>query len=583
MNTNMDTLKDLRFKPKKEVDEYLEKKSDKELLEMFEHIIKNNPFPYESAIEFIVNKLYSSNETFVKLLCSLIEKTTFDLAFGKIINPIKKVASNNPEKTVEIAKKIIDLKIGDGLCSGIIISPLLGDGIDNDEIISHLKSNDLFLQKHSLVAIREFLTTKNDTEHIKPLIENLTRVVENIDQENTDILIQCLIDAFLIDRESVLPVLEREIERRGYLAAIVYADNASFRRELPVSLLKKAVQIIESENPENEIIDRALARIYEEDKEYVIHKLRERLRESGRVRIAGDMLIYAIQKDYSAVIQMLEEEIDNGNYKMVYSGERILKEFFPSKKEWLDWCKKWKDDERKREVILRSLREILTELMNYKPSTIRDEAIALVKEFATKEGIDYEKVTKKISLGKDTHKGAKYKESTIKALYVVKNLLHPPVQIDTEILRENLKNYPYLSEAIGADWLIKNAKSKHPHLLAYIYSKKVDYEKISELSKKLESEKDKNKKLQMALQYERLVRILSAQRYWNQVFKTLNEYGLKIPKSKLRDPENAESVLAEAEVIARLAPHFKVEIEPDIPELRPKRLDAKLNLMGKNV
>jgi len=206
------------------------------------------------------------------------------------------------------------------------------------------------------------------------------------------------------------------------------------------------------------------------------------------------------------------------------------------------------------------LGEILTELMNYKPSTIRDEAIALVKEFATKEGIDYEKVTKKISLGKDTHKGAKYKESTIKALYVVKNLLHPPVQIDTEILRENLKNYPYLSEAIGADWLIKNAKSKHPHLLAYIYSKKVDYEKISELSKKLESE--------------------SAQRYWNQVFKTLNEYGLKIPKSKLRDPENAESVLAEAEVIARLAPHFKVEIEPDIPELRPKRLDAKIEFNG---
>ena len=310
---------------------------------MFEHIIKNNPFPYESAIEFIVNKLYSSNETFVKLLCSLIEKTTFDLAFGKIINPIKKVASNNPEKTVEIAKKIIDLKIGDGLCSGIIISPLLGDGTVNDEIISHLKSNDLFLQKHSLVAIREFLITKSDTENTKSLIEKLIRVVENIDQENTDILIQCLIDAFLIDRESVLPVLEREIKCRGYfaaMAAMVYADNASFWRELPVSLLKKAVQIIESENPENEIIDTALARIYEEDKDYVINKLRERLRGSDRVRIAGDMLIYTIQKDYSAVIQMLEEEIDNRNYKMVYFGERILKEFFPSKKEWLDWCKK---------------------------------------------------------------------------------------------------------------------------------------------------------------------------------------------------------------------------------------------------
>jgi len=576
----MDTLKDLRFKPKREVDEYLEKKSDKKLLGIFEYIIKNDPFSYESTIEFVVNKLYSSNETFVKLLCSLIEKTAFDLAFGKIINPIKKVVSNNPEKTVEIVKKIIDLKIGDGLCSGIIISPLLGDSTVNDEITSHLKSNDLFLQKHSLVAIREFLTTKSDTENIKSLIENLIRVVENIDQENTGILIQCLIDAFLIDRESVLPVLEREIERRGYLAAIVYANNASFRRELPISLLKKAVQIIESENPENEIVDRALARIYEEDKEYVINKLRERLRESDRVRIAGDMLIYAIQKDYSAVIQMLEEEIDNGNYKMIYFGEDILKEFFPSKKEWLDWCKKWKDDERKRRIILRSLGKILTELMNYKPSTIRDEAIALVKEFATKEGIDYEKETNITILGKDPHKGAEYKESTIKALYVIKNLLHPPVQIDIEALRENLKNYPYLSKAIGADWLIKNANSKRPHLLAYIYGKKVDCEKISELSNKLKLEKDVNKKLQIALQYERLVHTLSAQRYWEQVFKTLNEYGLKIPKSKLRDLENVESYLAEAEVIARLAPHFKVEIEPDIPELRPKRLDAKIEYNG---
>ena len=101
----MDTLKDLRFKPKREVDEYLEKKSDKKLLRIFEYIIKNDPFSYESTIEFVVNKLYSSNETFIKLLCSLIEKTAFDLAFGKIINPIKKVVSNNPEKTVEIVKK----------------------------------------------------------------------------------------------------------------------------------------------------------------------------------------------------------------------------------------------------------------------------------------------------------------------------------------------------------------------------------------------------------------------------------------------------------------------------------------------
>jgi len=265
---------------------------------------------------------------------------------------------------------------------------------------------------------------------------------------------------------------------------------------------------------------------------------------------------------------------------MIYSSKDILKEFFPSKKEWLKWCKKWKNDKRKKEVILWSLRKILTELINCQPSMIRDEAIALVKGFARKEGINYEEVTKKISIGKDTHKGAKYKESTIKALYVIKNLLYPPLQINTEILKENLKNYPYLSKAIGANWLIKNANSKRPHLLVYIYSEKVDCEKINELFKKLKLEKDVNKKLQIAWQYEWLIYILSAQRYWEQVFKTLNKYDLKIPKSKLRDPENAESVLAEAEVIARLAPHFKVEIEPNIPELRPKRLDAKIEFNG---
>lgn len=576
----MDIFEYLHFKPKEKVEEYLEKKSDKELLEIFEHIIENNPFFYESAIEFIVNKLYSSNESFLRLLCSLIEKTSSDLAFEKVINFIKKVASNNPEKTVEIVKKIIDLKIGDCLCSGLIISPLLGDNTINNEIVSYLNSNDLFLQRHSLVAIHSFLSTKSDTETAKHLIENLTRIAENIDQENTDILVQCLIDAFLINKESILRVLEREIERRGYLAAIVYAKNASFQRELPISLLKKAVQIIESENPENEIIDRALARIYEEDKDYVINKLRERIRESDKVRIAGSMLIYTIQKDYSVVIQMLEEEIDNRNYKMVYFGEHILEELFPSRKEWLDWCKKWKDDERKREVILRSLGKILTELMNYQPSTIRNEAIALVKEFASKEGIDYEKETRKIDLGKDTREGAEYRESTVKALYIVKKLLHPTVQINTEILRENLKNCPYLSNAVGVDWLIKNAKSKRPHLLAYIYGEKVDVGKISELAKKLGLEKDENKRLQIVWQYTQLVHTLSEQRYWEEVFKTLDKYGLKIPKSKLRDIENAESVLAEAEVIARLAPHFKVEIEPDIPELRPKKLDAKIEFNG---
>jgi len=580
MKHNVNILKDLCLKSQEEIQELLMGKSNEELLDLFKLIITDNPFLYEPAIEFILNKLYGDDETFIKLLCDLIQKSSIDSAFKRIINLIRKTAANNPEKTLALAKKMIELRAGEGICSGIVISPLLGKGVVDDEIISYLKSNDLFLQRHSLVAIWSFLDISN-IEDAKFFIKELLAIVENIVQENTQILIQCLVEAFLVDKDLVLPVLEKEIERRGYLAAVVYTRRTLYQAEFPVSLLKKAVQIIESETPENEIIDEALARIYKEDKDFVLKRLRERLIESNRINIAGDMLVYAIQKtDHSAVIQMLEQEIDNGNHKMIYFGEDILGRFFPSKQEWLEWCKEWKDDKRKKGIILRSLSKILTELINYQPSSIRDEAIALVKEFAEKEGLDYEKETRKISFGKDIHEGAKYKEMTIKALYVIRRLLHPPVKVNPQILKENLRNYPYLSEAVGADWLVRNAKSNSPHLLAYIYGEKVDRDKMNELLKRFELEKDENKKWQLIFQYEDLANLLMVQSYWEQVFKTLHKYGLRIPKSKLQDPNNAESILAEAEVIARLAPHFKVEIEPDTPEFKPNKLDARIKFNG---
>ncbi|GEM_PF-1113631 len=576
----MNTLKNLCLsRDKRKIQEYLDEKSDKDLLELFEHIIEDDPFFYAPAIKFIVSRLYSDDETFVKLLCTLIENTSFDLAFGKIVEPIKVIALNQKEKTLALTRKMIDLRIGTGVCSGILISPLLGKGIVDKETISRLKSNDSFLQRHSLAAIFDFLIT-NNTEAAKFFIKNLIEVAENIDQDNTDLLIQCLVNAFLIDRDSVFPVLEKEIERRGYPAAVTYVRRVLYRKEFPVSLLKTAVQIIEAETPENEIIDDALAQIYEEDRDFVVERLRERLCD-GRVPLAGDILMCTIQStDYSSVIQMLEEEIDNGNPTMIYIGESILEDIFPSKEDWLEWCKKWKDDERKRVVVLRSLGKILSGFVNYQPSSTRDEAIAIVKEFADKEGLNYEEETNSVTLGNDPHEGAEHKENTIKALYLIKKLLYPSIKIDIDVLQENLKNHPYLSKAIGANFLVKSAKSKRPHPLVFIYGEKVDYDKLDELLKELESEKDEYKKLQIALQYDSLARLAMEQKYWEQVFKTLDEHGLKIPKRKLHDIDNAESILAEAEVFARLAPYFEIEIEPDLPEFRPKKFDAKIKFNG---
>lgn len=557
----------------------LDHKSNEYILELFEQIIDNNPFLYEPAIGIIISKIYSEEDRFVRLLCKLIENTSSDLAFDKIIEPIKEIALRQQEKTLAIANKMINIGIRPGICSGIIISPLLGRDIVDKEMILNLKSNDPVLQRYSLVAIcNSFL--KRDEKIFKLFIPNLLKVAENVNLDNTDILIQCLIRVYLINKDSVLPILEREIEQRGYVAAATYLRTTRYEKELPISLLKKALHIIEVETPESEMIDDALGRIYEEDQSFVVERLRERLREGG-IRLAGTMLEYNIKRvGPSPVIQMLEEEIDNGNLTMINVGESILKNFVLSKQEWLEWCKKWKDDKKKEIIVLRSLAEILTDLMSYQPSPVRDDAITLVKEFTKKKGLDYDKETKGINFGKDSNEGRECKEATIKALHIINQILNPTIQIDTEVLKRNLKNYPYLSKAIGADWLVGSSKSKSPHLLAYIYGEERDYDRMEELAKEFESEKDEKKRLLIAWQYEFLAHALPVCSYWEQVFKTLDEYKLKIPESKLRSPDNADSVLTEAEVLARLAPNFKVELEPDIEELRPKKLDARIEFNG---
>jgi len=574
LSDDISHLRDLCIKKEeKRIQEYLDGKSDEYLLELFANIIDSSPFLYELAITIIVDKLYSDDDRFVRILCKLIENTGSDWAFEEI-------ALRRREKTLAIAKRMIDLGTRPGLCSGIIISPLLGQGILDKETTFRLESDNPILQLHSLVGIRNLLI-KGSKKATKPFILKLREVAKNIDPGNTDVLIQCLVRASCVDKDAVLSVLEREIEQRGYIAAATYIRSTQYQKDFSVSLLKKALQIIEAESPEDTLIDDSLVRIYEEDQSYVVERLRERLREGSRIKLVGDMLGYKIMEvGSSSVIKMLEEEIDNKNPIMVHIGESILEDFFPSDKEWLEWCKKWKDDKKKETVVLRALARILTGLINYEPSTVRDDAIILVKEFALRDRLDYDEVTKAVNLGKDSHEGTEHKEATIKALQVIEQILHPPVQIDARVLERNIKNYPYLSKAIDANWLIESAKSKSPHFLAYVYDEELDYDKMKELAKEFELEKDEKKRQLIAWRYDSLARAVRTQWYWEHVFRTLDEYSLKMPLSKLHNSDIAESILAEAEVLARLVPHFRVELEPDIEVFRPKKLDAKIEFNG---
>jgi len=128
-----------------------------------------------------------------------------------------------------------------------------------------------------------------------------------------------------------------------------------------------------------------------------LKNLKKRLIDHKRIRLADGFLLHKINEIGSGpVIEMLESLIDEGNSVLLNIGESILKDFFPNfedNADWVDWCGNWKDDTKKEKIILKSLGLILSKLINYKPSEVRDQAIALIKYFAIRNGIDYDAET----------------------------------------------------------------------------------------------------------------------------------------------------------------------------------------------
>ena len=545
----MEDIKYLRSmcfnKNEEDIVKLLKDKSNEELLEIFNSIVKESIFFYKIALIHLIDKLYSTNDSFIEILIELIEENMCDYMINRIINPIKVIALRNFEITCEIIKKMQNMGKRPGVCSGIMTSMLLGEGLLDKEVTTNLASEDCILQRNSLVAI-----SSSDLDKFKIFFPNIIDNVENVHQENKDILIYCLVKEFYqLNDESALIVLRKEIENADCNTVLSFINYIQFREGFPIELIKKAVIKIEREYENHPLIDAALGLIYKEDSKFVVDRLRTRLNEKSRYTIANEMLKLKIKEvGVTQVIKMFEEEIDKNNSRMIYFGERELNDFLGPGQDSIIWCEKWKGDKRKEIIILRLLHDILTVLINYNPSEIRNRAISLVREFGLNKGLDYEEITKKINLGKDPNEGAKYKEDTLKALEVINHILYPPPIINVNILKKNLEKYPYICKAIGKDWLIRNATSKKPHLLAHIYSSE-----------------SKNNIYQL---------------YWEQVFKVLDRYKIEIKIKKLQDVENARFILAEAEVFSRLAPTFKINKEPDIKEFGRSKLEAKIEYNG---
>jgi hypothetical protein len=521
-------------------------RSEGELFDLFEEIIHNNPFFYRSVISYIIDIIITDSDEFIELLSKLLEHTINDLAFSTILDPIKRTVSNNPEVALSIAAKTRKLGSRPGLSSGLIKSPLLGLNRIDQETIENLSSGDQQLEVESLVAIIGIINIEEEKEKMSRFVPHVFENAEEIHEENIDLLINCLIMTFLYyDKEIALKILEQELLHRGFPAIIAFIMQTRYRDDFPVYLYNMALLTMEKEGVNNELIDIPLSRIYKEEPNIVVEKLRDRLKPGARSSFLKGHLLHVVKSEGpEPVIKMIEEEIDKENKALQHFGEQYLNDLMKDYSDWIIWCAKCINDEKKEKIIINSLRTILTKQINYKSSDVRDETIILVKQIIRNKGIDFNRITKEISLS-EPKEGVKNKEITLKALYALKFIENPRRSIDIEILRDNLNRYPSIRDAFGSRWIISNAKSSNPHLITYCYDHNFEYLELS-------------------------------QQYWDNVFRIIKENNLTIRKTKLRNIENAESILTEAEIIAKLAPYFKITIEPDIEVLRPKVIDLEI-------
>ena len=469
------------------INQQLDKVSNEDLVELTNKFLER-PFQFKSVLTSALNRLFDDTVEFAEMFNNFYEKTYLDLT------PLREGTIKKQKQVFSLVKRLIHIGKRPGISAGILLSWIVQEMDEaEDFMIEGLNSNDLDLQRCSLIALNSIISNA-DIQDKSEYFEILKRVASNISQENTHFLIFGLQYAFEEDEDSFGIILEDEIIRRGIKGAKEYIQVILGRSKISVSILQKAVEMVEFEDSESDIFDMGLAKIYENNPGFVVEKLKKRLIDHKRIRLADGFLLHKINEIGSGpVIEMLESLIDEGNSVLLNIGESILKDFFPNfedNADWVDWCGNWKDDTKKEKIILKSLGLILSKLINYKPSEVRDQAIALIKYFAIRNGIDYDAETNWIHLS-DSDEGTENKECTIKALHILEKILYPPTTINVKTLSNNLEKAPHLSKALDAEWLIESASLRNPHPLAYIFCSELPKEvELERLRKELKKEDD---------------------------------------------------------------------------------------------
>jgi hypothetical protein len=503
----------------------------------------------------------------------MLDKISNDYTyFGARIKNFEEITCSNPEITIKISEEIMNTGSRPGFISGLLYGTILGNIIPLEDFIVELNIDDEVKRRRALVALCNFCYWSGEIDETNLL--TILKILDNSNIEDLDIQMALYSYLLRINPELVNPWVINKLKKTGIYGTRLFNYETQHSYDIQLNILKMSYEMIEREDNNDELLNELLAKIYPQDPTYVVEIMRNRI-INGQTRIANNSLEYQIQQSNFPIIKMIEECINEKRSGMDISAHLYLQYFFKSSEEWFEWCRKWKDDDKKKRIVHNSIAEILSEFLKPLSPDIKREAIEMSKEFAFKEGISYENETRDIH-----HPGSIEKEEKLKALKVMRKIIHPPIPIDISILEENLNQYVNITKTFGKEWLLRNARTYNPHIIVRIYQHKVDRDRLDELNELVQSDISKEQRYEFEREYGHIKGTQQMQQYWDDQFGILIEKGIKLSKSKRHDISNSESFLTEVEVLARLTKTFNVIPEPEIESLLPSRIDALIELNG---
>lgn len=568
-NTFEKILKSLQLnKNISETIKIIEEMEENEKTKLFSYIIDNDPFSLKKNIDEIVPLMFLEDDESVINLCELLKKTSRDMAFTQILEPLEKYAEDNPNLAFTISEKMLKYEKMEGACSGFILSTLIGKKIIDDRIIKNIESDDGIKQNQAYVSLRYAIYQKKD-DMIQDIIKQALILALNKGLRNKGILIEFLVAAYNYDEKIVEEVILKEFSDVGFVRNFIY--NSQYNENISIDIYKQAIEVLEKEVQNLETIDEALSRIYKKDPKYVVKKVLDRINK-GEIPFVSDQLAYIIHNtDIDPIIEMMEEEIENDNYRVKVFGINLLFRLIPKNIELVKLCNKWKKDGNKRNIVIDIIGRILSRNMNFEYSEEREEAIIILKELIKKEGLDYDERCKDVDLGKNKRDANGYLQETMRALAVIKSLEKTsiPFVTDEKNIKKNISRYDNIKRVFDEKWLIDNSKKEKVHLITILLGADISDDDFQKFSDGQLKDID-----------DQVLGILKALNYIEKILEALNKNRISFKSNKFKNPDQYVSTLSELEVMARLSKSFTVTPEPKNRKLGGTKLDLLIEWNG---